>query len=696
MPPKKSADFVKVDDLRKQLKYGNKVPKEVLLKDALDKKLITEKQYEESLPIRRSVLKCYLYSVIKDEKKREIIEKYVLYYSQLYIRGTYIANLLVNSLIGNINIEKKIDKIELSEINDSSKELFNLIENNNVFKQIFLPERWPTKTIDLNNYIEYVMNQYGEILNHLLLSDYNRLLPNTGWDNAINMMYIKYRANIENHITLHLFNNCCEYLKQITETEDKKLVLKVFSKKQFPCIISNDDYEYIMNLRSYFGDNNRGYINKTIEYNIKFLDLHFKIIKTGCVKSIYLPIASFGRKYAYLDTKISQNLFKDRKNELVDILGIDKSSFKTRNKIKRNNFRKHKKCSKNKRKNGVSGISKYSQITTIETDGIGLSINLSTKYKENKELYEYPKKEDYKYKNDLKDPVYVGIDFGRAKIFTASIKKSRDEPLEKVVFTRGKYYYEIKHKIRKKETENHLIENPEIQNIINQLSLNNGKKNIENYITNISIYSVELKKEYIHSKYYALWKMRLFRLRKKSKDLAVREIIKKADGRPLVIGIGDAGFPSSGKNEQSVPTTSMIRSFVKQKFIYHQPIKLICIDEFNTTKRCSSCGMENVPKTVSSLQRRNIFCKSCFSFRREMVDFQNHSSMEFHCHNTECQSDPIVIKRFTKSTRVKQCNSSICQGKCRDRDIVASRNILQCVINIAHEIERPHYLCRSS
>jgi hypothetical protein len=234
-------------------------------------------------------------------------------------------------------------------------------------------------------------------------------------------------------------------------------------------------------------------------------------------------------------------------------------------------------------------------------------------------------------------------------------------------------------------------DDPELQNIINELSSDDGKKNIRTYITKQHNHSNKLLNEYIESKEYALWRMRLFRLTIKSRDNAVREVIKKAKNRPIIIGMGDAGFSSNSKGEKSVPTSGILKSFYKQKFIYHKPIQIVPIDEFKTSKMCCDCFTETVYKSAPGKQLRNVFCKQCFTRHpKQLIDFTN--SFEF---NYNCQCDNIIkIKKFGKSIRLKQCNSEFCNGKCYDRDIMASKNMLTCLYDEYIGNSRQKCFCR--
>lgn len=689
MPKKRDEDALTISKVKELLKYKKsfQISANDLLKEAYNKNLITEKQYIVSLPKKFSVLKSYLYTYIKNEFHRSQIEKYVKLYSKFYIRGTYIANLLCKSKFVSY---KKIERINLNILSNNATQLYNLIENKNVFKQIFLPERWPTKEIELHDWIGNTRDTHQNILSHLYDENYKNLMPVTGWDNALNSMYIKYRANIENHVKVHLLDNVKKYIQKVCECEDKKLLINLFERKPRPLCISNNDYEHIVELREYIGINKYNCINKFINYNEKNFQLHIKLIRSNSINSTFLPLATLTRKYAYIDTKLGQFLFREKSikdtqdKHITEILGLTFENIKKIKKEKRKSIRKKKKNYKNGM--GVS-IPKYSSIISIETDGIGLSIKLESAIKEVININNEIKEED-----KLENPIFVGIDTGRAKIFTASIMtNSSTREIQNVVYTRHKYYYEIKHRIRKNLILQKMREDIELQNIHNDLSLDNGKRNIQTYITKQHNYSNKLLNEYLESKEYALWRMRLFRLTVKSRDNSVREIIRKANNRPIIIGMGDAGFSSNSKGEKSVPTSGILKAFYKQKFIYHQPIKIIPIDEFKTSKICCDCFTETVHKSAPGRQLRNIFCKECLTRHpKQIIDFTQ--SYEF---NYTCQCNNIIkIKRFTKSIRLKQCNSVVCHGKCHDRDIMASKNMLTCLYDEYIGNARLNCFCR--
>lgn len=328
-----------------------------LLKQANAKGLITQDELSLSLPTTNSDVKCYLNSVIEDKKQREQINKYVLAASQLYVRGSYIANLVVEKKMGMIMANKTVQKYQPNF--EITKPIFDLIqETNSQFKQCFLPERWteenktkentkkkqtkkspeetkPSRRLPLHPWIQEIMNEHQDVLSRLLV-DWNGVMSASGWDNAINQMYIKYRANIENHVIVCLPKQLRKYLEEVDMDEDspRSLLMDIFFKPVRPIICENDDFEHIMNLRHLLGQKDVShYMFKTFFYNERTFDLSMHMKKSGISEGNYLPVSNFGRKYCFIDKKIGTFLFKDRTSEnLPAMLKITPQSFKKRRK----------------------------------------------------------------------------------------------------------------------------------------------------------------------------------------------------------------------------------------------------------------------------------------------------------------------------------------------------------------------------
>jgi hypothetical protein len=163
-----------------------------------------------------------------------------------------------------------------------------------------------------------------------------------------------------------------------------------------------------------------------------------------------------------------------------------------------------------------------------------------------------------------------------------------------------------------------------------------------------------IQTEQLISKARAMKRMQRFRWKKSFIDQRLKVILKPAwrDGKMLNLGMGDVDFPCTGKGELAVPTTDLQKSLkrVIRMMNISRKVKIVPIDEYNTTKCCHCCGTVMQTLTTPSGQE-------CLRYRV--------------CNTCTCLKTPY---------------------KRRHRDVNASKNILkilQCLVN-GHE--RPEYL----
>lgn len=664
---------VTVKELKEKLGFPEKSQHRLLplLKEALEKNLISQQQFEASLPTTTSTIKCYLYSMITDVDTRQKIEEYVQIASKLYIRGSYIANLHALNCFGQSSLDEQnsFPRIDDHALNQAIQyDIHGYIEDEINFKQIFLPERWPSSKQPRCPLVQDILHHHGQSLQHLYTDNWEEFMKTSGWDNALNTMYTKYRANVENHVKVHIFGYIKDYLDRvILQDEGQRFLIKnLFNQPLRPYIVHNDDFEWIVGFRQMIGQHK---IDKSMfrigEYNSFTAKLWIWMVKFGVARTTYLPLMSLNRKYCYIDIKVAQYLlpkrYKTIKRDLGrdptigDIFNVNDEAFRQRRKQLRKRLRQQHKSGNNKKlkkkwyNNGHSNIPKNATVKVIETDGVGVSIIIhrpidpfgtSTSPISDKNNLEM-----------LDNPVFSGVDEGRAKIFVASVSTDPLKKPETVSFTRKQYYKEIKSKVRSRWENNKVASNPPLQQILVNLSEDNGTLNMSLYIQKVSIHHEVLQQEYIADKERALWKMRLYRFKKRSLDLAVRRILEKAKKRHVVIGIGSASFPSTSKGEQAVPTTSMMKAFIKAHYRHHKRVILLNIDEFRTTMCCCACGNVTEAK-VKADGRRSTRLRSC----------------------TMCDETTVKV---------------------RDRDVQASRNMLWLTQHVYYGAERPFYMCRN-
>lgn len=137
---------------------------------------------------------------------RNLVERYVVAYSMLWSRGTYLANLCAISHMSGHAIVGGIfppQTITLPSFITGYKDL----------KTCFLPERWTLK--NLHALIPPLVLQTYEANRDVLdplLPDYE-FMVDTGWDNALNHMGCSYLGNIKVQVLTPLFGRLQKYIK---------------------------------------------------------------------------------------------------------------------------------------------------------------------------------------------------------------------------------------------------------------------------------------------------------------------------------------------------------------------------------------------------------------------------------------------------------------------------------------------------
>lgn len=640
------------------LDKNTKAKKLDLLDLALEKDLIDIETYEQSVPRRESCIKCYLKSVIGNDVVFQRCQDYVEMASLLYTRGSIIANFVALSMAGVIQTHDKNKAIPWFENNERYLDVYRFVEDD-VFKHCFLPERWPSKDAPRNERVEDILNKHHDEL-ATLLPDWKSLMKTSGWDNVINRMYSKYRGNVENHVCHHLLRYTKNYLQQV-ELEDessRSLLCDLIFKPLRVVVMHNQDYEGISKLCQLLEKSIEDYLPKKVPYNDNTFSLAMFYIQQGIANSTFLPFSSIGRKYCYIDLKVATYLFNEKFKEvkkrtttptLANIMGLTPNEMRQRRKLLRKQFRRkykdNKKLKKKWKKIGFSTMPRNAEICSVETDGVGLSICM--KLPITKVVVRHNVE-------DINNPVFMGADFGRAKIAALAVSTCPWKKPETILLTRRQYYYETKHHIRKR-WERGRNENPNLKNILVELSGTSKSDRFHDYVSVMTSNLDVLKDEYLDNVERYLWKMRLYRLKKRCLDSFVSKVYNAAKGRDIVFGFGDCNFPCTGKGEKSVPTKQIMKAFEKKRRHYHSRVVGFKINEFRTTLGCSSCGRA----TVRPLRQ----------------DGKQSGRLRLCSHCNETTDD--------HSTGL------------RDRDVQAARNMLWLTWYEYYGSERPWYMSRN-
>lgn len=290
--------------------------------------------------------KCYLRAHVKDDFVAKRLDEYAERCSLLFRRGSILANLCAIRA--------------LKETPDAS-EAFRVLEaflmNARDLKQCFLPERWDQKELD-QGVLMPTLQAHGVRLAHLL-PDWKEFMSPSGWDNCLADMAKRYAVNLVLHVRQHFDVKASKYLGFMFERyeaasgrwnpDDKKDIemkrgalaayRNSFSGGLRPLVIGEEAFDRLIDLRSRFyvtecGEGVPFWDNgcriteapaapekldedtegeDTFEPKVRLdpqdLALHVHLVREAGVASL-LPVASIGRKAAYLDLKIARFLFK--------------------------------------------------------------------------------------------------------------------------------------------------------------------------------------------------------------------------------------------------------------------------------------------------------------------------------------------------------------------------------------------------
>ena len=756
-----------------------------LLGHAIFHKVVSDFEVAETVERKESTVPCYLFTHVQHSGQRDAIEKYVVAASQLFRRGTIIANLMAMGRVGSSSDEDRLSSQRPRFTSDVAVDIGDAMTDvvvgdsdvrNSVVKQVFLPERWPTATVPRDPEITAVLDAYGDLVPRL--PDWTAVMGPAGWDNAINRMATKFAGNVKVHMKKNLLQSVCKYLDtaSLHDAASRSSVIDVVQRRLRPLAIHDEDYEMAVLLRRALGvrdDDVTWYPPKEVGAVTRdVLTLHLFLVRQGVCGRSYLPVATRGRKYCYLDTKILTPLFagtteavtallsksakaaydkakkaKEKKKvaaeaasgagpsrptenevgteDVVDetasvsvgeMLEITGHSFNAkRKKLRQTLRRRYRKTSRaetpgrKKRRlcrlaqcwarSGSGRLRSGTRIDSAETDGVGLRLCVKTPVDMRPFIVQVPlpsqeastssvvsgglrKKKAPKSKGVPDDfvpegddgaapPIVVGIDTGRAKLFVAAVSKSAIRKPETVAFTRRRYYYEMAHHRHRRWERGRTDENPQLIDALAGLASSGGLRNcdVQRWRAYLGVDRDNdelLHTEYVVYKERALWKMRMFRWKRRSLDRAALQLTTAATRgeaveRPLVFAVGDAGFASTGRGELPAPTAELTKAFKRALSRVSRSgrrVHVFGVNEFRTTMCCCACGKVTRPPEVDYKARDGTRQRKASGRLRGCTD---------------CVETPV---------------------KLRDRDVQAARNMVWLAYGMYTGQERLGYMRR--
>eukprot|EP00210_Caulerpa_lentillifera_P004855 g4635.t2 len=489
--------------------------------------VISNREFNASVPYSYQTYKCYLWTLVKDTTIREKLEEYVQCHSKLYTRAFFILNLCTHDMVG-IDHARPQEYIPSNVFWSARKEeeaprvssiiyekLFENESKTNMFlNQCYLPELYPTRCTQLDEYINICMQGYGDILGHLFPHGWQELMGRSGWISTSSYASIAMKTNVDLYIRQSVIRCAKEYVKVLQEGIDKKELFKLLNRpwpSQLSIGIKDEVVNAIKEVRRVIGMEDDSYLPKYANgVTVDLLDLHLYFARIGILKRPLMPVAPLNRKYATIDDRIAKFMFNIKKEHLNDqdhdhpylhSLGFSPQAFEDAQNSKRKMLRKHqgpnsKKIKKKWKAKGRINLPKNGVIRSILTDGVGLTLRLASpltmehihepvdkSIKRKKDKNEQTKLvEESRHEDGLRRPVFVGIDTGRCKLYCGSISKGGEVKPVVQVYTRKKYYHDIGHKRRMKEEEQKLEQNVQLRLAREALGVVGQDNNILNFI----------------------------------------------------------------------------------------------------------------------------------------------------------------------------------------------------------------------
>eukprot|EP00210_Caulerpa_lentillifera_P005712 g5462.t2 len=500
--------------------------------------LITGKELLDSTPIRYSVVKTYLFQIIQDQNDLNQLQDYVRVQSLLFIQSTRIQNLVAH-------------------------------------------------------------NSLGEVLS---APDWIGVMNKTRWANVINNHATLMQANIQNMIKVKLLPLAKLYISKlqwnVSQAMLEKLLVKPWPEAEdILQEFHQDTIEIIYSIRQACKIDDDEYFNLVEELTPEGFNLYIHFARFGIQNREILPLATFNRKYSYLDNQIVKQLFgkpriskkpklqtesssSDVANVFNIVFNLSRDAFNQRRKDTRNLRRSKKQKGK---RHGFKGLPIWTNIKSLKTDGIGVSLTLSKPitipripgriFVSDKPLLkpkEWKEQRCEQMRNeDTIRPIFVGVDTGRAKLYTASIEQVDDIESKTCTFTRGLYYWEMGHHKRKAFEKQYRENRPQLIEAYNALSVVGKLYSLPDRLQVEAQYKAVLIEESIRPVDRAIWSMRGHRWKRSSLDRAANRLIDAAkpfrDSQRVVIGIGSGVFPSGGRGEKSVPLKGMEQAIYRAR-----------------------------------------------------------------------------------------------------------------------------------
>ena len=602
--------------------------------------IINSNEYKASLARKSEGRKCYLMTALRYKRLFKTVQGYVEWWSQVYARGSIIANCFVSAPPHGIvtSIAALMDLTYL--------------------KKLLYPERYPVSALP-DGLSEWLSGPTRQA--HLAIMAPLSQLSGTIEDQGMSYMARRYRGHIKGHVLTHLHSRIFgEFVRRFHKLDDGFNVTEAMQ-----IALVNGNFQYISNdaqecwrivklreLLGLYGESTAG--NRVPENDDETEEAMAQEAENGedddgadtadvvmawtahqmlCSLGVasLLPLADLRLQHAIIDSRIASCLVNEfnksvkrgrklqevAESKVLNTFFLPSRRFmKQRKKARRKKSKRRHRQRKQYIKAGVGNIVlKDGVFKSIQTDSAAATLTFDVPIvHEERILRKRITFEDMLSKMRSSQSERLGIVLGSSEIAIdpgdvntiASVELGRKPkdgigPRPAIHTHLSKSNYE-KRTLRNQhatwEANRRRINHPYRQAIDNLSRAGTWKSTdqaqLDAMIEAKSRAWSALRDELVFNNEHVLWKMRMYRKRRMVFDQAARRMLNPTKEhivdkkkRGVIVGLGNATFKSQGPRLQMIK--AILRMLKNMRTSGSAFVALVFVDEFRTTMLCHRC-----------------------------------------------------------------------------------------------------------
>lgn len=625
---------------------------------------INNEELRSSLLYDTTVVKAYLWTLLDDAATRCKVREYAIQCTRLQQRAYMVLTSTYYNALRHGELEGFVTALR-------SKDAYDVL---------VLPEHIVESTRHhvLRPYIQRTLQETPQLASFADVDALRGLIGQTGFDNAKKYIATKIETSVSQHILRHILPRVIRnILRSRHESSDEAGFRELFHTGDTEKTVHPSDVDRIRSTRAVFTSQMSTPAGITLpdEPTAAMMSLHLTCCSQATGDDAFAPFPScgLGRNYQRLCTRLFKVLTGA---DLVTALHLSPDAWKARMKSQRR--KKHR--SQKRSLPGVFKIRDKHVISSIETDGVGVSIVLkverrmpehrpSYEPRTKKEREEYAKRRHEERMQELASLPNArrkALDPGRVNLYVLAEENVRQQPCDpptynKKTFSRSKLN-KITGRIRNEEWMNARVnDNPAVSAAMSALAEAGGVKCHDEaawsqYLLRRHDHRNVLDEEFLELDERCKRRMVMFRKRQKALAKAADDVVMDCvvEKRPCIVGYGTGwGGACAGKGERSVPVKGMYIALLQAFKRHRLQGGVVDVWEYNTTQKCHRCG-----EKLQVLYR------------------------------------PSLTARLQEDRDFRCCTQCIDQQrKFRNRDFNAAINILKCLQAMLCALPRPEYLC---